>query len=72
MDIYKIRPRQDRRGFDLESTVLSHGHLWYQDIFAAIGYAKWNSRVSGAKIEILDGTGTIVRSEMFQAGDFAY
>lgn len=44
MHIYELRPRKDRRGFDLISEALPFGRLWYQDAQAAVGYAKFFSR----------------------------
>jgi hypothetical protein len=44
MHIYGVRPRKDRRGFDLISDVLPFGRLWYGDpdaITNAVGYAKF-------------------------------
>ncbi len=35
---YEIRPRRDKRGFDLISEALPFGRLWYQDADAAVGY----------------------------------
>jgi len=46
--------------------------LWYEDEDAAIGYAKWNSRVNGCRVEILDAAGKIVRLQDFLPGEFAY
>ena len=40
--VYEVRPRKDRRGFDLISDVLPFGRLWYDEPNAArnaIGYA---------------------------------
>jgi hypothetical protein len=34
--IYEIRPRKDRRGFDLISAALPFGQLWYLDAAAVI------------------------------------
>jgi hypothetical protein len=31
MHVYEVRPRNDRRGFDLMSDVLPFGRLWYED-----------------------------------------
>ena len=31
MRVYEVRPRRDRRGFDLISDVLPFGRLWYGD-----------------------------------------
>jgi hypothetical protein len=71
-DEYKLRPRKRRNGWNLESDRLSHGALWYQNEKDALGYAKWNSRVNGCKIETLDEQDKIVRTEEFSSGDFAY
>lgn len=72
MDRYKVRPRKTRDGWNLEGERLSHGSLWYMTESAAVGYAKWNSRVKGCRIEILDDQDEVVRTEEFLAGDFAY
>ena len=45
--VYEVRPRKDRRGFDLICDVLRFGRLWYGEPNAtnsAIGYAKHRSR----------------------------
>ena len=72
MDQYKVRPRKTHDGWNLESERLSHGSLWYESESAAVGYAKWNSRVNGCRIEILDEQDQVVRTDEFTAGDFAY
>ena len=43
MHTYEIRPRKDGRGLDLISDALPFGHLWYLEVAAAIGYAKFYS-----------------------------
>jgi hypothetical protein len=72
MDQYRVSPRRKRRGWKLESDRLSHGSLWFESESTAVGYAKWNSRVNGCKIEIVDGQGQVVRTDEFCSGDFAY
>ena len=72
MDQYKVRPRRKRRGWKLEGERLSHGSLWFETESAAVGYAKWSSRVNGCRVEILDHQDEVVRTEEFLAGDFAY
>ena len=72
MDQYKVRPRRKRRGWKLESERLSHGSLWFETESDALGYAKWNSRVNGCRIEILDGQDQVVRTAEIVARDFAY
>jgi hypothetical protein len=45
--VYEVRPRRDKRGFDLISDALPFGRLWYGEpdaISNAIGYAKHRSR----------------------------
>jgi len=72
MDQYKVRPRKKRRGWKLESERLSHGSLWFESESAAVGYAKWSSRVNGCRIEILDDQDKVVRTDELCSGDFAY
>ena len=72
LDQYKVTPRKRRDGWNLESDRLSHGLLWYQDEIAAISYAKWNSRVKGCRVDVLDSNGSTVRTEEFPPGNFAY
>jgi hypothetical protein len=48
--IYEVRPRKDKRGFNLISDALPFGGLWYGEpnaISNAIGYAKYYSPVTG-------------------------
>lgn len=71
MDLYAVRSRKDC-GVDLESDMLSHGRLWYENESDAISYAKWNSRVKGGKIDVFNAAGELVRSEEFKPGDYAY
>jgi hypothetical protein len=44
MHVYEVRPRKDRRGFDLISGVLPFGRLWYDTPDNAIGYVMYCSR----------------------------
>jgi len=39
-----VRPRGDKRGFDLISDALPFGRLWYAKLDHVIGYAKHRSR----------------------------
>ena len=46
-DVYEIRPREDRDGFDLISDRLQYGPIWYAGpdaIRCAVAYAKYCSR----------------------------
>jgi hypothetical protein len=53
MHIYQVRPRRDRRCFDLISDVLPFGRLWYTEVSHAIGYAKFYRRSHDVVIRIL-------------------
>jgi hypothetical protein len=53
--VYEVRPRKDRRGFDLISDALPFGRLWYAEpnsIANAVGYAKFYSRSHDAVIRV--------------------
>jgi hypothetical protein len=57
MHTYEVRPRSDKRGFDLISDVLPFGRLWYGEpntINNAVGYAKFFSRSHDAAICVYD------------------
>jgi hypothetical protein len=41
---YEVRPRRDKRGFDLISDMLPFGRLWYTQVSHAIGYAEFRRR----------------------------
>jgi hypothetical protein len=70
--VYEIRPRKDKRGFDLISDVLPFGALWYGEpnaISNAVGYAKFRSRSHHAVIRVYDEAGNVIETHE-QAGDF--
>ena len=69
MHIYEVRPRKDRRGFDLISEALPFGRLWYQKASAATGYAKFYSRAKPGVVHIFDAAGEIIAAESWP-GDF--
>jgi hypothetical protein len=50
--VYEVRPRKDKRGFDLISDALPFGALWYTKPDHAIGYAKFRSRSHDAVIRV--------------------
>jgi hypothetical protein len=52
--VYEVRPRRDKRGFDLISDVLPFGQLWYLEVRHTIGYAKFYSRSHDAVIRSFD------------------
>jgi hypothetical protein len=46
-DVYEIRPREDRNGFDLIGDRLRYGPIWYAGpdaVRCAVAYAKYCSR----------------------------
>jgi hypothetical protein len=55
-----VRPRKDKRGFDLISDALPFERLWYAGpnaVSNAIGYAKFGSRSHHAVIRVYDDAG---------------
>jgi hypothetical protein len=53
MHVYEVRPRRDKRGFDLISDALRFGRLWYGEP-NAVSYAKFRSRSHNAVIGVYD------------------
>ncbi len=71
-DFYEVRPRKDRRGFDLISDALPFRRLWYAEANAvanAINHAKFRSRSHHAVIRVYDEAGNVIKSHE-HAGDF--
>jgi len=64
-----VRPRKDRRGFDLISEALPFGRLWYQQADAAVGYAKFYSRSQPGEVRVFDAAGAMISAENWP-GDF--
>jgi len=70
--VYEVRPRKDRRGFDLIGEALAFGRLWYGDpnaVSNGIGYAKHRSRSHNAVIRVYDEAGNVIETHE-HAGDF--
>jgi hypothetical protein len=70
--VYEVRPRKDKRGFDLISDALPFGRLWYAEpnaIKNAIGYAKFRSRSCDAMICVYDAAGNVIETHE-HAGNF--
>jgi hypothetical protein len=70
--VYEIRPRKDRRGFELIGDRLPLGLLWFEgpDALAdAVIYAKFYSRSHPAIIRVFDESGAVVGAHE-SAGDF--
>ena len=66
---YELRPRRDKRGFDLISDVLPFGGLWYTKPDDAVSYAKFFSRSHDAVIRVYDAAGNVVETHEHK-GDF--
>src|SRR2546422_11539872 len=69
---YEVRPRKDKRGFDLISDVLPFGRLWYGEpnaISNAVDYAKFYSRSHDAVIRVFDAADNVIETHE-HAGDF--
>jgi hypothetical protein len=62
MHIYEVRPRKDRRSFDLISDVLPFGRLGYDTPDNAIGYAMHSSRSHNAVIRVYDEAGNVIET----------
>ena len=70
--VYEVRPRKDKRSFDLISDALPFGRLWYSEpdaISNAIGYAKFRSRSQDAVIRVYDEAGNLIETHEHE-GDF--
>jgi hypothetical protein len=71
--VYEIRPREDRRGFDLIGDALPLGLLWFEGpeaISDAINYARFFSRSHPAIIRLFDESGTLAET-LELADDFS-
>ena len=65
MHAYEVRPRKDKRGFDLISNALPFGRLWYGEpnaISSAIDYAKLRSCSHDAVIRVYDDAGNVIET----------
>ena len=70
--VYEVRPRKDKRGFDLISDVLPFGRLWYGEpnaVANAIGYTEFYNRSHDAVIRVYDEAGKVIETHE-HAGDF--
>ena len=65
MHIYEVKPRKDRRGFDLVSDALPFGRLWYGEpnaVSKAMSYAQFYSRSEDAVIRVYDVVSNVIES----------
>ena len=73
-DVYEIRPRNDRDGFDLISDRLRRGPIWYAGPDAvryAVAYAKYCSRSRSHRpiIRVFNEEGNVIETHE-HAGEF--
>lgn len=66
---YEVRPRKDKRGFDLISERLPFGRLWYEKAADAAAYVKFHSRSHDAIIRVFDESGAVIETHQ-HIGDF--
>ena len=65
MYVYEVRPRKDKRGFDLISDTLPFGRLWHDGpnaVTNATGYAMHGSRSHNAVIRAYDDAGNVIET----------
>jgi hypothetical protein len=70
--VYEVRPRKDKRGFELISDALPFGRLWYGEPNAAsnaVSYAKFRSRSHDAVIRVYDLADNVIETHD-RKGDF--
>jgi hypothetical protein len=68
--VYEVRPRKDKRGFDLISDALPFGRLWYGEpnaISNAVDYAKFYSRSRNAVIRVYGAAGNVIEIHTAQS-----
>jgi hypothetical protein len=65
--VYEVRPRRDKRGFDIISDALPFGGLWYTKPDDAVSYAKFYSRSHDAVIRIYDESDNVIRTHEHRA-----
>ena len=57
---YEVRPRKNKRGFDLISEQLPFGRLWYREADAAVGYAEFYSRAHETEVWIFSEASELI------------
>jgi hypothetical protein len=67
--VYGVRPRKDKRGFDLIFDALPFGALWYTKADDAVGYAQFYSRSHDIVIRVYDDAGNVIGTHEHK-GDF--
>jgi hypothetical protein len=66
-DVYEVRPRKDRDGFDLISNRLRRGPIWYAGpdaVRKAVSYAKYCSHLQSRRaiIRVFDEEGDVTET----------
>jgi len=66
-DVYELRLRKDRDGFDLISDDFRRGPIWYSGADAvrhAIGFARYRSRTRAhyATVRVFDANGAVIQT----------
>jgi hypothetical protein len=64
-DVYEIRPRKDRNGFDLISDRLRRGPIWYAGpdaVRTAVAFARYRSRSRWAIIRVFNEAGKVTET----------
>ena len=72
IDVYEIRPRVGKHGFDLSSDALRYSPLWYRGSNAirdAVSYAKSYSPSHSVVIRVYDPGGNVIETHEHK-GDF--
>src|SRR5215468_934633 len=72
IDIYEIRPRADKHGFDLSGDALRYSPLWYRGpnaIMDAVRFARSCSRSRRVVIHVYDPAGNLIETLDYK-GDF--
>ena len=65
MHACEVRPRKDKRGFDLTSDAFPFGRLWYGEPNAtsnAIDYAEFYSGSPHSVIRVYDAAGNVIQT----------
>ena len=68
--VYEVRPRRDKRGFNMISDALPFGRLLYTKPNDAVRYAKFFSRSHDVVIRVYDESGNVIETHEHK-GDFA-
>lgn len=66
-DVYEVRPRSDKWGFDLISDAVPFGRVWYGEP-NAIGHAKFFSRSHDAVSRVYEEAGNVIETLVDASG----